>query len=360
MSNAFAPIVRARPSPIFGRPVHQGSPPFDYSPILLLKPFGFRITPDTLSSIGLRRWPARHYPRLWIQHPSSECRRDFNPPDSCAAQRTLRTQPPPSHLRSISRFSRLYDLPCSGDFAPGRGGLHQLLGMPLLPCCRFHPAEVEMPHRSDFGTPCCLRPTEAGSALGFTPFEATFTFTVVTARQLVVSPRETLSIGFRILISLHPAIRTTGRLTFSPAGLPPAEHTSLTWTHFRTASFPQYGWKADCPSGAFLGDRRLKPAPGIRRPPSSLHPPFVHFVVATVVRSESGLRTRSCTAMRWKYSTYPRGPRSGPGCSVPVRHHLIGPIRPTRRHIAISPQPAYTRCLRCAGAPRRPASGSGL
>src|SRR5262249_57533849 len=89
MSNAFAPIVRARPNPIFGRPVHQGSPPFDYSPILLLKPFGFRIAPDTLSSIGLRRWPARHYPRLRIQRPSSGRRRDFNPPDSCAAQRTL-------------------------------------------------------------------------------------------------------------------------------------------------------------------------------------------------------------------------------------------------------------------------------
>ena len=26
-----------------------------------------------------------------------------------------------------------------------------------------------------------------------------------------------------------------------------------------------------------------------------------------------------------EYSTYPRGPRSGPGYSVPVRHHLIGP-----------------------------------
>jgi hypothetical protein len=50
MSNAFAPIVRARPNPIFGRPVHQGAPPIDYSPILLLKPFGFRIAPDTLSS----------------------------------------------------------------------------------------------------------------------------------------------------------------------------------------------------------------------------------------------------------------------------------------------------------------------
>jgi len=33
----------------------------------------------------------------------------------------------------------------------------------------------------------------------------------------------------------------------------------------------------------------------------------------------------------------PRGPRSGPGYSVPVRHHLIDPIRPTRGHTAISP-----------------------
>src|SRR5580700_8331153 len=51
-------------------------------------------------------------------------------------------------------------------FLPGRGRLLQLLGMSLSPCCRFHPAEVRMPHRSDFGTPYCLRPTEAGSALG--------------------------------------------------------------------------------------------------------------------------------------------------------------------------------------------------
>ncbi len=48
---------------------------------------------------------------------------------------------------------------------------------------------------------------------------------------------------------------------------------------FRTVSFPQYGWKTGFPSGAFLGDQRLKPAPGIRRPPSSLRPPFVHLVV---------------------------------------------------------------------------------
>src|SRR5258708_15833412 len=29
------------------------------------------------------------YPRFWIQRPSSERRGDFNPHDSCAAQRTL-------------------------------------------------------------------------------------------------------------------------------------------------------------------------------------------------------------------------------------------------------------------------------
>ena len=87
-----------------------------------------------------------------------------------SASLLIRTHPPPSRRRSISRLSRLYDLPCSGDFAPGRGGLLQLLGMSLLPCCRFHPAEVSVPYRSDFGISCCLRPMEAGSAFGSTPF----------------------------------------------------------------------------------------------------------------------------------------------------------------------------------------------
>ena len=63
---------------------------------------------------------------------------------------------------------------CSGDFAPGRGGLLQLLGMSLPPCCRFHPAEVKEPHRSDFGSPCCLRPPVVGSAFGATHFRGHF------------------------------------------------------------------------------------------------------------------------------------------------------------------------------------------
>jgi hypothetical protein len=49
-----------------------------------------------------------------------------------------------------------------------------------------------------------------------------------------------LSMGFRVSVSLHPAIQATGRLTFAPAGLIPAEHTSLRWTHKRTQNFPRY------------------------------------------------------------------------------------------------------------------------
>src|SRR5205809_6050917 len=39
--NAFAPIVRARPCPTFGRPVHLGVAPIDYGPVFLLMPSGF-------------------------------------------------------------------------------------------------------------------------------------------------------------------------------------------------------------------------------------------------------------------------------------------------------------------------------
>ena len=60
------------------------------------------------------------------------------------ASSLIRTHPPPSRLRPTSRGCRLYGLPCSGDFSPGRGGFLQLLSMSLSPCCRFHPAEVNI------------------------------------------------------------------------------------------------------------------------------------------------------------------------------------------------------------------------
>src|SRR5215470_11373800 len=97
-----------------------GVAPIDYGPVLLLMPFGFHLAMDTLpsgvaTSGGFRSAlavsgfrfrarlgfsipssslrPARRYPRLRIRHSSSEHRRDFNPPEQCAAQRTLLSRP---------------------------------------------------------------------------------------------------------------------------------------------------------------------------------------------------------------------------------------------------------------------------
>src|SRR5207253_4996757 len=91
-----------------------GVAPIDYSPVLLLMPFGFHLAMDTLpsgtASGGSRSAlicfrlspscpfrllhtfhssrPARNYPRFRIQRSSFERQRDFNPPEQRAAQRT--------------------------------------------------------------------------------------------------------------------------------------------------------------------------------------------------------------------------------------------------------------------------------
>src|SRR6185312_15856668 len=99
-----------------------------------------------------------------------------------SASALLRARPPPSRLRPISRVRRLYGLPGSGDFAPGRGGLLQLLSMSLSPCCRFHPAEVNgrigqySTIHVAFALPLRARPS------GTMYFEATNAFIIITAR----------------------------------------------------------------------------------------------------------------------------------------------------------------------------------
>ena len=74
---------------------------------------------------------------------------------------------------------------------------------------------------------------------------------------------------------------------------------------FRTAGFPQYGWKAGFPSVAFLDRQQLKPAPGMRCPSSSLHPPFVHLVVNAIIPHCVRPRTRLRTAVEGYYSSAP-------------------------------------------------------
>ena len=61
--------------------------------------------------------PARHYPRFWIWRPSSERQRDFNPPDQCAAQRTL--CPRLTSARPSSRLVTGLARQADGQISPG-------------------------------------------------------------------------------------------------------------------------------------------------------------------------------------------------------------------------------------------------
>src|SRR5271157_4144536 len=95
---------------------------------------------------------------------------------------------------------------------------------------------------------------------------------------------------------------------------------------FRTAGFPQYGWKVGLSGSAFPHVAQVKPAPGMRGVGSST--PEVLAPVWVIVSQSI-----------YAYST----------SSVP----LAGTSRFHR-------MATYTGCLRCAGAPRRPTIGSVL
>jgi hypothetical protein len=130
---------------------------------------------------------------------------------------------------------------------------------------------------------------------------------------------------------------------------------------FRKAGFPRYGSKAGLSDRAFPDRASVKLAPSMPVTWSGLPPSFVLSAAAWILRSKSeatcSVETPPCERPASLYST---GPRSGSSFAVSIHHHLIDPIRPTRGHSTTSSSPTYMCCLRCAGAPRRPATGSGL
>ena len=126
---------------------------------------------------------------------------------------------------------------------------------------------------------------------------------------------------------------------------------------FRKAGFPRYGFKAGVSDSAFPST-----ASSSRRA-VCIHPSCTSLPVPSYPRSSRGTRCAGTPPFKRLLPLYPRGPRSGPGYSVPVHRHLIDPIRPTRQHTAISPQSGlYAMSSLCtlSLAPRRPPSGSVL
>jgi hypothetical protein len=105
----------------------------------------------------------------------------------------------------------------------------------------------------------------------------------------------------------------------------------------RTAGFPQYGWKVGLSGSAFPHVAQVKPAPGIPCPALGLPLPFVHSVPSSCAPLCVGTMDSVMHRHSRSWLLYPRGPRSGLGYSVPVHPRLFDLIRPTRRHIPISP-----------------------
>src|SRR5215472_10541015 len=70
-----------------------------------------------------------------------------------------------------------------------------------------------------------------------------------------------LSIGFRSSASFPPAMQATGLLTLTPAGLPPPEHTSLSWTRDAARPSPRWGLLFGRRRGAAEGCGCLSKAP---------------------------------------------------------------------------------------------------
>ncbi len=98
---------------------------------------------------------------------------------------------------------------------------------------------------------------------------------------------------------------------------------------FRTAGFPQYGFKAGLQVGPSSPDTT-----------SRIHPVCFHLSCLLLSALLSALCRRcwygQAPPCERPSPLYPRGPRSGSGYSVPIPLCLFDPIRPTGKHIAIS------------------------
>ena len=105
-----------------------------------------------------------------------------------------------------------------------------MLGVSLSSCHRYHPAEVDRSCQSGFDLPCCLRPSPEGSTFGselrghlcvhlrYGPMTRRLPFGDDVGRL------------HRLDFSL-PCYPSYKALITTLAGLSPAGHTSLSWTH---------------------------------------------------------------------------------------------------------------------------------
>jgi hypothetical protein len=153
----------------------------------------------------------------------------------------LRTLPPPSRLSVHFPLFTVIEPTLFQEFLPGTRR--------ASPVARYVLATVLSlpPRRSVSVVSISFRlimlPSPYGWGLGLRGFA----LSRPPVRSLSLWPGDSLtslwialSMGFRYSVSLLSAIQATEFLILTLAGLTPAEHASLSWTHNRTSGFPRH------------------------------------------------------------------------------------------------------------------------
>ncbi len=156
------------------------------------------------------------------------------------ASSLLRTHPPPSRLRPTSRVTGY-----TTDLSPpiSRWGEDGFSSCSARPC---HRAAASTPPERPVATASVRRnvlPSTSTYGLGLRSY--CFSRLLMRSHSLrpgdsLTTPRMALSVGFRPSVSLRSATQATGLLTFALAGLTPAEHARLSWTHYGQNTRPPF------------------------------------------------------------------------------------------------------------------------
>src|SRR5262245_12163587 len=150
------------------------------------------------------------------------------------ASALLRPPPSPSRLRLISRGTGYTTYLASADFAAGRGGSLQLLGVSLSPCCRSHPAGVVRRVSQSATAHTAFAFTVAGSASGAPHFRGHLCVRLRYGLETRPHPTDEAVERLQKVGFPSPCSPSYRALAFPLVGLPPTEHASLSWTHNRT------------------------------------------------------------------------------------------------------------------------------
>src|SRR5215475_6981486 len=144
---------------------------------------------------------------------------------------------PLRHPRVFSRFPGVAGytgLPCSSDFALGRGGLLQLLSVSSFPCRRSHPARVVRRVSQSATAHAAFTFPVAGSASGAAHFRGHLCVRLRYSLETRPHPTDEAVERLQKVGFPSPCSPSYRALAFSLVGFSPTEHASLSWTHHRT------------------------------------------------------------------------------------------------------------------------------